>query len=122
MTIHFNSPGGVMLIVGTVFLVLATIPSYRILATWRRVTWRRSELGIVLHNKNRALAVILTLQLVGVGLLFLGQGRPLWFEIARLLALGWVAWTLWRQDAAYRRILAAADAEENGAGTHAARE
>jgi hypothetical protein len=119
---HLNTAGGVLLIVGTVFLVLATIPSYRILATWRRVAWRRSELGIVLHDKNRALAVILTLQLFGVGLLLLGAGRPLWFEIARLVALAWVARTLWRQDAAYRRILAEADLEDNGAGAHVARE
>jgi hypothetical protein len=94
-----------LLIVGTVFLVLSLIPAYGILRTWQRVPWRSNPLGRALHGKNLALAVILTLQLIAVALLIFGFGRPLWFEIARVAALGWVAWTLWRQWFAYRDIL-----------------
>jgi threonine/homoserine/homoserine lactone efflux protein len=98
-----------LLIVGTVFLIAAIIPAYGILSTWSKVPWRSNPLGRALHGKNLALAVILTLQAIGITLVIFGLGRPLWFEVLRVAALGWVAWTLWRQWFAYRDIL---DTEE----------
>lgn len=99
--------------VGSVLVVVAAWPANRIVWRYRRVPWRSSELGRVLHSKSLSIAIVLDLALVGSVFLLLGE-RPAWLELLRLAAFSYVAVALWRQDRAYSHILAQAGA----AGAH----
>lgn len=94
-----------VLALGTLLLVLALIPATGIFLTYRRVDWRASKTGRVMHDKSVAIAVVLWLSTIAATLLLLGHGRPLWFELLRLAAFGYVALVLWRQWFRWREIV-----------------
>jgi hypothetical protein len=94
-----------VLLVGTVLLVLALIPAIGLVLLYRRVDWRSSRLGPVLVQKSHAIAAVLTLNTIGAVLVIFEIGRPLWFELLRLVAFGWVAVVLWRQLDAFREVV-----------------
>jgi threonine/homoserine/homoserine lactone efflux protein len=96
----------ILLGIGTLLLVAAVIPATLIVWDWRRVDWRSSSLGRVLHAKSMAIAVVLWLSIVAAVLLLTGAGRPWWFELLRWVAFAYVDVVLWRQWRAYRSILA----------------
>lgn len=104
--------GDILLLAGTVFLLAAWVPAIGILRTWSRVPWKSNKLGRVLHDKNLSIAVILTLQVIGIGLIIFHIGRPLWFEVLRLIVLAWVARALWRQWMAYRELVRNGSADD----------
>lgn len=98
------------LIIGTVLLVLAVIPATGIVLTYRHVDWRSTRLGRVLHGKSLAIAVVLWLSVVAATLLLLDLGRPLWFELLRWVAFGFVDVVLWRQWRIWHEIVSDATA------------
>lgn len=108
------------LLIGTVLLVLAVIPATGIALVWRQVNWRSSRLGRVLRNKSYAIATVLWLSMVASALLILGLGRPLWFELVRWVAFGYVAFVMWRQWLIWREIIT--DATSHAADDDARRD
>lgn len=105
-----------LLIFGSILLLLALIPATGIFLTYRRVDWRSSKIGRVMHGKSLAIVVVLWLNSVGALLLLLDVGRPQWFELLRIAAFGFVTIMLWRQWRLYRSIVGNATHEQRHNG------
>lgn len=93
-------------LVGTLLVLAAAVPANGVAAEFRRVPWALSDLGKVLFSKALVIALVLDLSLVSGLLLLFGFGRPLWFELLRLVVFGGVVVVLWAQWRTYRLILA----------------
>jgi hypothetical protein len=96
-----------LLIVGSALLLMSAIPANGVVAEFLRVPWQESPLGRVLFAKALSLALVLDLSLIGSVLLIFDFGRPVWFEILRLIVFTGVSISLWFQWRTYHTILEA---------------
>ena len=105
-----------LFLIGTVLLVLAAIPANGICWTYHNVPWRKSRLGRIMFMKAATVATVLNFSIVGSILIYLDMGRPVWWEVIRLLTFAAVTYALWAQWGAYRDILHDAERREKEQG------
>jgi hypothetical protein len=90
---------------GMAVLLYAAWPAngiWRILAS---VPWKKSVVGRVLFSKAMMIALVLDLAIIATALRLLEVGRPVWFEVLRLVMFLGVGTALWWQRDVFRRLL-----------------
>lgn len=90
---------------GLVILLFAAWPANGIWRILARVPWKKSILGRVLFSKAAMIAAVLDLAIMAAVLRLLEVGRPVWFEIFRMVLFLGVGVTLWWQRDVFRAIL-----------------
>lgn len=91
-------------VIGLVILLFAAWPANGIWRLLGRVPWSRSIVGRVLFSKAMMIALVLDLAVLAAVLRLLEVGRPVWFEILRLVMFTGVGVTLWWQRDVFRKI------------------
>ena len=105
-----------LLLWSSAVLALAVVPAYGVLWEIHRSPWNKGpyrRIGRVLFSKSAIIALVLTFSLIAGLLVLVGVGRPLWFEIVRLVTFSLIVPVLWWQWYTYRQTRKGGHSEEN---------